>query len=230
MKAVVIIRPQSLQGQVGDLLIKSGFAPIFLPAATVVKLDYIDSESDIAIFVSQPSVQYGPSSLQTTTVFAIGPQTALSLERSHQSGVVLPTRFSTEGLLDHHLLQNIENQRINIYCGQHSKNKLFETLQSRGAHVEKKVVYALSAPSAVTLNKEYPSKGVIWVSSFELLKRFKTYYIEKRELSCFKNYDMITATSVSQEDIRALGFKGQVHWLNNPSQSAMIEGLKAIDW
>ncbi len=96
MKPVVIIRPQSLQGQIGDLLIEKGFTPIFLPAAEVHGVNYIDGKSNIAIFVSQPSVQYGPPEFKSDQVFAVGPQTALSLEKKYQYGVLLPAKFSTE--------------------------------------------------------------------------------------------------------------------------------------
>lgn len=94
---------------------------------------------DIAIFVSANAVrysqQYWPSTFPISTVMAIGNGTEKVLEEHNIQQIILPERFTSEGLLAHPALKSVQNKKIIIFCGKNSKPLLPQTLTQRGAIV-----------------------------------------------------------------------------------------------
>jgi len=228
MKAVIVIRPHILQGSVLNKLKQNGFYPLDLPAASLTSCQFDDMESDIAIFISQPSVIFGPEHLNTKKLIAVGQKTGAVASKKYGYTAITPQQQSSQGLLELPDLKAPLDQRIVIYCGQHHQDRLEKKLSERGARVVIKTVYGLIPPN-ITPTYDVPQNGVIWATSFELLRMFKDYYIDKFQITCLKNYGILSS-SVNQNQVQRLGFKGGFHPLDQPGEDTMIEELHRIDW
>ena len=136
-------------------------------------------ESDIAIFISQPSVMFGPEHLNTKKLIAVG-QKKVQLRRKYGYTAITPQQ---------HLVKATRITRFkgttgptNCYLfGQHHQDRL-EKLSERGARVVIKTVYGLIPPN-ITPTYDVPQNGVIWATSFELLA-CSSYYIDKFQITC----------------------------------------------
>lgn len=228
MKAVIVIRPHILQGSVINKLQQHGFYPLDLAAASIASCQFDDVESDIAIFISQPGVMFGPNQLKTKKLIAVGQKTGAVATEKYGLMAITPLKQSSQGLLELSDLKTPLNQRIVIYCGQHHQDRLEKALSERGATVVIKTVYHLAPPNIIPI-KGVPQSGMIWATSFELLSMFKDYYIDKFQITCLKNYGIVSS-SVNQNQVQQLGFKGVFHSLEQPGEDAMIEELHRIDW
>ena len=111
--------------------------PNKLPEQKIVSL-FLASELIIAI--SANAVNYckllTPKITKNTPVLAIGKSTQQVLiqhKNYHEQQIVLPKEYSTEGLLQLEILQQIKNRKIALICGVGGRELLEQVLIERGA-------------------------------------------------------------------------------------------------
>lgn len=155
---ILITRPQHQATALCKLITHAGGNAIALPTIAIESLtnqpnfQYISNKInayDIAIFVSANAVHsmmsYWPASF-TSPVVAIGPGTAAALTAHHIAIHAIPQHFSSEGILNLPLLQQVQHKRIVIFCGENSRPFLRETLIKRGAVVDEAACYRRYSP------------------------------------------------------------------------------------
>jgi uroporphyrinogen-III synthase len=99
----------------------------------------------LIIFISRNAVRYGAGHLAQAgapPLAAVGPSTAASLRKRGLEISILPeTGFSSEALLEHPSLKDVEGKRILIIRGEGGRELLADTLSARGALVDYLEVY-----------------------------------------------------------------------------------------
>jgi uroporphyrinogen-III synthase len=154
-KKILVTRPANQAEKLCKLIEENGGIPIRLPTLEIIppKISPCfpnQEEIDIAIFTSVNAVLYSKIFLTeikpTLQLAAVGKQTAQVLEKY---GEILhpPQDFTSEGLLKMQLFQEVTNKRIALFSGVGGRETLFETLQQRGAVVQKIEVYQRIIPT-----------------------------------------------------------------------------------
>ncbi|OGO91908.1 MAG: hypothetical protein A3F41_02795 [Coxiella sp. RIFCSPHIGHO2_12_FULL_44_14] len=97
------------------------------------------SHYDIMIFTSANAVHHShhvwpPEWPFKKLVIAIGPGTARALQTHAVTADLIPTKYSSEGLLQLKQLHQVQGKSILIFCGENNRPYLTEELQKRGAH------------------------------------------------------------------------------------------------
>ena len=144
---VLITRPEVSGQLLAKHLDKFGICsicqPLFdyqpLPSSPALKKLINEHNSAIIIFISVAAVDYAARSYslaqwQNNRVLAVGPQSQLALAKYHINAEI-PLRSDSEGLLQHPLLQSVNNQHIFIVRGDGGRELLKQQLSQRGAHV-----------------------------------------------------------------------------------------------
>ncbi|RTE64473.1 uroporphyrinogen-III synthase [Amphritea opalescens] len=164
---VLVTRPaHQAQGQM-TLLCSLGIDPVSLPLLEITAVAEADSafpllKSNImdldlyhkVIFISANAVtagmdlidQYWPQLPLGIEWFAIGQQTALTLDNFGITAQRSPAGYDSEALLSLPLLQNIAEQKILIMRGEGGRETLAEQLRQRGARVDYADLYRRSMP------------------------------------------------------------------------------------
>jgi len=115
-----------------------------LPLDQAAKQKVMNLDSyDLVIFISGPAVQFGmawvenywPQLPVAITWFAVGTSTANRL-REYNVDAVTPTRENSEGLLELDGLQQVNGRKVLIVRGAGGREKLADTLRTRGAEVD----------------------------------------------------------------------------------------------
>ncbi|MDK1023043.1 MAG: uroporphyrinogen-III synthase [Gammaproteobacteria bacterium] len=151
-KAVLVTRPMEQSAGILKAIENSGAHPVAFPLlklenlpidqAAKQKVMNLDSY-DLVIFISGPAVQFGmtwvenywPQLPVAITWFAVGKATANRL-RAYNIDVVTPARENSEGLLELAVLQQVSGKKVLIVRGTEGREKLADTLRSRGAEVD----------------------------------------------------------------------------------------------
>ena len=132
------------------------------------------ARTDVLIFVSANAVEYAlaylpllPDSLR---VGAIGQATAERLRTAGLRVDLVPARFDSEGFLALPAIQDLDGKRVVIVRGVGGREKLAESLRSRGAQVQYLEVYRRACPHwAATAVHTALGADVITVTSSEAL-------------------------------------------------------------
>ena len=118
-----------------------------LPQADVIATAETLQIPDIAILVSGNAVRYGLRYVGDAAVAAVGPATALSIEKSgREVDIRSPDGFNSEQLLATPELQNVAGKVIRIIRGNGGRELLASALRERGATVEYLEVYRRVLP------------------------------------------------------------------------------------
>ncbi|MGC8467048.1 MAG: uroporphyrinogen-III synthase [Acidithiobacillus sp.] len=164
-KGVVVTRPKEQSAELIALLEAVGAHPIPFPAIHIEAPENwqsLDAALDglarfrWAIFSSRNAVQFALSRLQgraqewpkSVQVAAVGRETARALKDFGLSVDLVPDRFSSEGLLEHPALREVQGVGVAIFAGDQGRELLEHTLSERGALVEKVYCYRRSVPGA----------------------------------------------------------------------------------
>lgn len=93
---------------------------------------------DYTIFLSANAVShyFQKANRMGRYVIAIGPATKLALEKHHVKNIIVPSRLTSEGILQIPALQNVHHQTIAIISGENPRSGLKKTLLARGAMVQ----------------------------------------------------------------------------------------------
>ncbi|HEY9033401.1 MAG TPA: uroporphyrinogen-III synthase [Pseudomonadales bacterium] len=131
----------------------------------------------IAIFISPNAVNYGLQAVQTAgqkferqLIAAVGNGTAQALQAHGFKQVLAPQqRADSEALLELPALQQVADRHIVIFRGDHGRELLGDTLQSRGARVEYANCYQRGKPQQPLSLLLDAHPDILTVSSSEAL-------------------------------------------------------------
>lgn len=152
-KRILITRSEQRAKTLVDAVISGGGTPILLPTISILSLEYSEPvvrilkhlhEFDIAIFVSPNAVIRMP--VNHLRIIAIGVGTRDKLQQYAVKVDDIPQHFSTEGLLELAVLQEVAAKRILIFCAEGGRLDLAEILRQRGAEVTLSYVYSRRCP------------------------------------------------------------------------------------
>jgi len=158
---ILITRPQADAEALAVIVKKIGINPIVMPTLSIEPLLHDQIAEDIqrylgsaklVIFLSPNAVHYALPYLPKhkhwrSKIAAIGPGTANALKVANFSPDYLPeTSFNSEGLLELSALQDVKNKNILIFAGVGGRELLINSLESRGANVQKIDVYRRVCP------------------------------------------------------------------------------------
>jgi uroporphyrinogen-III synthase len=107
--------------------------------------------ADLLIFISANAVEQGIASLPdlpaTVQIGVIGQATAECLRAAGRRVDLVPAQFDSEGFLNLASVQDLHGKHVVIVRGIGGREKLAETLRSRGAHVNYVEVYRRVCPN-----------------------------------------------------------------------------------
>jgi len=154
-KKILVTRPVKQAENLCKLIEDQHGIPIRLPTLEIAPPSVSPcfpnpEEIEIGIWTSVNAVAYSKTFLaeipNTLQLAAVGQKTAQVLEKY---GKILhpPQDFTSEGLLKMQLFQEVKNKNIALFSGEGGRETLFETLQQRGANIQKIAVYQRVIPT-----------------------------------------------------------------------------------
>lgn len=144
---IIITRPQPFADDCVTAFTDAGMQATALPLLHIEKITPTEHANNcaMAIFTSRNAVRFGHHLIQykQTKLAAIGQGTAQALHEYGLACDIFPeqTPFSSESLLQHATLKQVNNTKIAIITGECSRQHLPDTLKKRGALVKTIVVY-----------------------------------------------------------------------------------------
>lgn len=165
-KTIVVTRPRAQAEPLGRAIEAQGGRPFYFPLLEISPIEdqaplraaagQLDSYR-LAVFVSPNAVQYAlpvllagrawPPALRPV---AVGSGTVKALQEAGVTGCLCPSeRFDSEALLELPELaeQAVQGQRVLILRGNGGRELLGDTLEARGARVERVACYRRSGPA-----------------------------------------------------------------------------------
>lgn len=153
-RRILVTRPAKQAEKLCQMIEEMGGIPIRFPTLEIappgISPSFPDPQKvDIGIWTSTNAVLYSKLFLaeipNTLQLAAVGKQTAQILEKY---GKVLhpPQDFTSEGSLKMDIFQGVRNKKIAIFSGERGRQILFDTLQQRGANIQKIEVYQRIIP------------------------------------------------------------------------------------
>ncbi len=163
-QGVLITRPIAQAAALKKQVFEMGGIPYVFPTLEISyisaaelqpKLEQIEP-GQILVFVSVNAVKgvvkamtpHIKRLLSTTSIAAVGKRTQAALEAENMQVSIIPdeSEQTTEGLLKHPALQNLQGQKVTIVRAQSGRETLREELQARGAQVEYLQAYQSTIP------------------------------------------------------------------------------------
>lgn len=156
---VIVTRPAGQCETLASLVEQAGGRALVLPAMAIEATPSATAwptglsgigQYPLVIFISRNAVRFGAHYLQgrARQVAAVGPSTARALDEAGQPAtIVSPGGFTSEDLLAHPDLQNLQGQRVLIIRGEGGRELLAQTLTERGARVDYLEVYRRVDPA-----------------------------------------------------------------------------------
>jgi len=162
---VVLTRPRAAAEALASPLRAEGARIFLFPALAVEPIalspalrDRLEAigRFDLAIFVSANAVEHGLAALQSVSAWparlqaaAIGEATAEALRNHGVDRVISPSdRHDSEALLALAQLQAVRGQNIIVFRGEGGRERIKETLEERGAHVDYAECYRRVRPES----------------------------------------------------------------------------------
>jgi len=190
---------------------------------------------DLAIFVSRNAVECAwkwisdsADTLADLPQFAaVGQATAMALEQQGRPADIVPAdRFDSEGLLAMHEFEETKGKRVLIVRGQSGREKLAESLRSRGAEVDYAEVYQRSATKQA-LTFEADNIDVIVVTSTEALDTLQQMAMDTDKSWLFDKQLLVLHERIA---VRAeeRGFKLNPVIADQASEAALLDALHSI--
>jgi len=145
-------------------------SPVPDPMLTIDPTGQIPQHADYCVFTSETGVDLVAKAgweQRETTVCAVGDQTATTLRNRGYSVDVVPSTFTSAGLVDE-LAAEVENQTIELARSAHGSDVLVEGLEAAGAVVSETHLYRLERPKtagqSVSLAKDGELDGILFTS------------------------------------------------------------------
>jgi len=217
-KTIAVTRPRGQAEEAAKLIEKRGGKPYLMPAIEIkgprdlkpIK-KFVDElqkgEVDYVVFMSVNGVRYLLSAseslsrlnktldgLRKTVIIAVGPRTAQELE-AHQLRVnLVPSKYTSEGILQALRKLGVSGKTIRIPRTSSATPALKERLLERGALVQEVYVYETALPADQNLKEKF----------FQELTAEKIDAIIFGSASCVKNLFQMLSNHASPEKLRDL--------------------------
>lgn len=245
---VIVTRPQAQAQELVQCLAALGAEVLQIPGVEIWPLpdswavrqqfQNLDTYQHV-IFTSVNAVHFGmqwidrywPQWPQALRCYSVGPGTAKALTAQHIESF-LPTRFSSEGLLELAALMSVNEARVLIVKGQGGRSLLKETLEARGALVDCVELYQRVCPkpdaAAVRQLVMWLGQGrpvFLVLSSIEIMENLKAQLP-----SCWNELKQCVVLAVSErvaQEVRQEGFQ-YVHVLPGPTNAQVIKTLQTL--
>ncbi|MCL5949089.1 MAG: uroporphyrinogen-III synthase [Candidatus Bathyarchaeota archaeon] len=178
-KTVAITRPAGQAEEAGKLITEKGGVPYYIPAIEIKGLSNFapvkkfitelqKGQVDYVILMSTNGVKYlfeAADTLKQTEqlqerlgkafVIAVGPRTAEALQERHIRVDLVPTKYSSEGLIESFQGREVKGKRIRIPRTSNATPTLTEKLKEMGADVEEIYVYESGLPVDEKLKEKF---------------------------------------------------------------------------
>lgn len=149
---VLVTRPQEQSAELAKAITEAGGTAIRFPVIDIVGAAAADvgkafaalPEADVIVFVSRNAVTYGLTAIDTgnSLLAVIGPATLAAVEEIGSRVDIVPEQGSdSEHFLAHPALQDVAGKTITIIRGENGREKIAETLRTRGAKIYYLPVY-----------------------------------------------------------------------------------------
>lgn len=193
---------------------------------------------DLAIFVSRNAVECAwgwisdpdsPAALpENIDIAAVGQATLAALEKHDCPSIIAPSsRFDSEGLLATAELENVAGKRILIIRGQSGREKLAESLRSRGAQVDYAEVYQ-RLPTKRVLTFEADEIDVITITSSEALATLQQIASDTAKSWLLDKPLLVLHGRIAMR-ARELGFTLNPVIAEQASEAAMLDALHSMN-
>lgn len=245
---VIVTRPQEQAQELAQSLTVLGAEVLQIPGLEIwpapeswaVRQQFQDLDSyQHVIFTSVNAVHFGmqwidrywPQWPQAVDCYSVGPGTAKALTAHHLESC-LPTRFSSEGLLELPALMSVNETRVLIVKGQGGRSLLKETLEARGALVDCADVYqrVCPKPDAVIVSQldtwlRQAQPVFLLLSSIEIMQNLKAQL-----QSSWNELKKCLVLAVSERVAQAAHQEGfqYVHVLSGPTNAEVINTLRVL--
>ncbi|MDF1653992.1 MAG: uroporphyrinogen-III synthase [Coxiellaceae bacterium] len=200
---------------------------------TALQLEQVD----IAIFVSanavKPAIKQWPNNRKPGKIVAIGPATASALQQLGYEVDLIADPPSSEGLLQHALMQAnaIVNKNIRIFCGENPKTLLQQSLRAANAQVDVVTCYRRSCtqPSPET-TQQLMQQSIDCIATCSLESLLNLYRIlAPQHLAWLLGKPLIVINSNMQQLAIKMGFLKSRIWLaDNASNAAVIKTISDV--
>ena len=169
-KVVALTRPRGQAEEAGQLITAMGGVPYYIPAIEIKGLNSLGpvkklidelcmGQVDYVILMSTNGVKYLfaaaaelklsdelKQGLAKTFMIAVGPRTADALEQCQIRVDMVPTKYSSEGLLEYLQNKPLSGKKIRIPRTSNATPTLTDKLREMGAQVEEIYVYESGLP------------------------------------------------------------------------------------
>jgi len=168
---VAVLRPDDNRiVEAARYLQSLGVLPVEDPMLTVCPTGQNPRRADYCIFTSKTGVELAVNQgwyPDGETVCAIGRQTATALRERGYSVDVIPSTFTSSGLVEE-LSDNVDGQSIEIARSAHGSGVLIKELEEAGASIHETPLYRLERPGtagkSVSLAVEGELDGILYSS------------------------------------------------------------------
>ncbi|QLH82082.1 uroporphyrinogen-III synthase [Halosimplex pelagicum] len=145
-------------------------SPIPDPMLTIDPTGLVPQHADYCVFTSKTGVDLAARAgweQRKTTICAVGDQTATALHNRGYSVDVVPSTFTSAGLVDE-LSAEVEGQTVEIARSAHGSDVLVEGVEAAGAVVSETHLYHLERPEtagqSVSLAVDGELDGILFTS------------------------------------------------------------------
>lgn len=243
----MITRPAHQAGKLIEGISSAGGETFLFPTLDIIAAEpskentaIIDkiNQFDIIIFISPNAVEHGINLIQksarlskSTQLATIGQGSAKALKTKLgvQPDISPQEIFSSEGLLDTAGLQNVADKNILIIRGTSGREKLKETLEQRGAHIEYLNAYQRVKPATDTTELEQYLQNnkiaAIVITSGESLKNLLEL-TPKNVIQQLLKAPLLLINKRLTDIAKKAGFTGDLNIATEASDDSIIKGLK----
>lgn len=168
---VAVLRPDDTRIDEAIRCLQSlGVTPIPGPMLTICPTGQQPRQAEYCVFTSKTGVELAVEHgwhPDGETVCAVGRQTATALRNRGYSVNVIPTMFTSAGLVEE-LADEVEGQTVEIAQSVHGSDVLIQGLEEAGAAVHETHLYRLECPStvgrSVSLAVDGELEGILFTS------------------------------------------------------------------
>jgi uroporphyrinogen-III synthase len=242
--SILVTRPAGQAENLCRLIESAGGKALRFPTLTI-QAAAVDSgllqtalNSQWLIFTSTNAVDFAlqafsgkMTELKTLPMAAVGQATATALQQAGLGVSCVPaTDFSSDGLLAEPAMHDVAGQRITIVRGVGGREKLAQTLVSRGAKVDYLEVYSRGRP--VTTNTHLVQAlqnhrlQVITITSGEALKNLLSM-LDESSAALVRTLPLVVVSERIRHLAQELGFTQIVVSLQ-PTDAAILETLTTL--
>ncbi len=243
-KTVIVTRPLAQAQYICTELERCQATVVHFPVISVTVAKNIDAAKNTLadlntyntiIFISANAVHYAMSlvkdlnlNLNKIQLAAIGPATKSAIETyGHKIDIFPQHNFTSEALLTHPLLQNIDGGKVLVIRGRGGREHLREELELRGARVDYAEVYQRQIPkqrNTINLSALPKSSTAILIYSTESLQNLWSL-CNAEEQEWIKNVVLILGGQRISDSADSVGLAKNSIIAENPSDKAMLKVL-----